>query len=578
MKPRVASGRLTAAASSVLVVAGLVVAIVGQTGDSAAQGAGSSGTSCGQYSSSNGAGGNCASSYSLPDGTIFHLKSGQMMSFTLTEYGAVDIGFGCQWELGGSYAGIGGGPTNGSGYVTYTASDYTHPSWTITIVGWNTPTLAYEKFRYLCGNRGATGGWQVFYVVSDYSGTPPGIPATVGGGTTTSTTTVPRPRQTTTTQSTTTTTVSTGCPCTGCLRSPFQDQPTAPQPPRGEGGIELAGGTLHRGSARVELGPNDTRDTFFLWYVPAAADRACKDFFWYQFVKETATLQWLNSDGTAATNKNGTVRATENVTGTLARSSPFPNSTLASSESIPDVNGAPILFGQWSADDYPNYDTWMKGNTIFSNDKYGGAPNGPGQWGEGKPHTPQPVPPKEPICGAPPPQPLYDKSKGGAGRFVQLPIPGTATGTAGDLLGLEDAPNYGRTGAWEKLAYRLSYHAKLAVPFSQVQTTEAPEADPHRYKLVVTYLFRDCLYSIDKKTDVKGVVTWDPKSAKCLGYSDETYTETLEFTMQWISAGESGGWKPFPNVVTSDDGGSVTFGPWTAIATTATATGTTTTT
>ena len=551
MKSSARLGRLTEAASSLLLVVGLNGTVGNQAVDAAA---GGSGTSCGQYSSSNGSGGNCASSYSLPDGTIFHVKPGQMMSFTLTEYGAVDVGYGCQWELSPSVVGIGRATSNASGYVTAPAvSEYTHPSWTVRILGWDIPTLATEKYRYLCGNRGATGGWQYFYVVSDYSGTPPAIPSTQAGTTTTTT------QQSTTT--TTTTTTKTACPAVGTAeeratgqssrsamgsRLPAQAAPAPPPvawPGDPAGGIPVGGGTVHRGTGLLD--PNDpavSRPVFYLWYVPAAGD--CNDYEWYQFVKETATLNGL-----------------KDVTGDLGKGEGIVKVGPLAHTYIPgpidSVNDAPITFGKWSADDYPTIDKLAtvaidKANKIIEKINAGLKK-------AGKPLlalTP-PVPPKEPMCAAP-----ADAPKGLlGGRYIQDPIPSVP-----DAQGLIDGPSFAQarnkttgrleeTDTWKKLFRRLLENKELGPTAPKDQNSKPP--DVPGYTLTITWMFRDCLYAINRVT----------RAAKCLGYSEETYTETLTFTKTWVAEGEPPAelWNPYPGALTSDTYGAVTFGPWTPI-------------
>jgi hypothetical protein len=315
------------------------------------------------------------------------------------------------------------------------------------------------------------------------------------------------------------------------VRSLAEDQQPQPAPDDPAGGIDVAGGKVHRGKAPYQ--GDATRPAFYLWYEPPA-DAGCKRFEWYQFVKETATLT----------------------------SSKFPSSRFPTGKDVTDVlgaqegryleapelmqtnnnpaaielpkNGSKITFGKWSADDYPLIDN----NTITANKM---------AIIDHKPDRIVFVPPNVLMC---------DMTNGpSGGRYKPSPIPGV-TG----ITGVEDAPQYGRGGAFGTLFRRLAEHSGnlLGLPGLRLhENKDKPEGPPtETYTLVITYLFRDCLYLIDKDT---------PANNKPLGYSELTDTETLVFKNKWVKYGENEDyWFAYPGDVVTDTF-TIKFGDWTPL-------------
>jgi hypothetical protein len=289
------------------------------------------------------------------------------------------------------------------------------------------------------------------------------------------------------------------------------------------GGIGVSAGKVFRGTGPLDPSDPTSRPAFYLWYVPGKDEENCKDFEWYQFVLETATLNSL-----------------KDVTDILAKSEGRVDSGPLDHDTVPgpidSVNDAPITFGKWSADDYPTADKAQK----LQNDIH--------------PKAKVFVPPKEAMCD-PPSDNLPKGRVPSGGRYILTPIPGTP-----GVMGLKDSPNYGEKGpkgelgAWGKLFRRLLQHGQLGET-KQLYVEPKPAAISG-YTLDITYQFRDCLYSIDK--------TKTPPTAVALGYSEETYTEKLVFSKDWTTSGQTNDyWWAIPGSVT--DTTSVKFGAWTQL-------------
>ena len=137
-----------------------------------------------------------------------------------------------------------------------------------------------------------------------------------------------------------------------------------------------------------------------------------------------------------------------------------------------------------------------------------------------------------------------------AGPYAPRPIDGTP-----GAEGLIDAPNWGNTGAWKELVTRLANRGKI-----RKKHTGEDQPPDSTFTLTITSNFRDYLYCIDPRA--------------CLGWSEETYVETLKFKLTWAlsgSAGENMGagldksqqvWVSTVSFVSSDS--KVTFGKWNA--------------
>jgi hypothetical protein len=263
-----------------------------------------------------------------------------------------------------------------------------------------------------------------------------------------------------------------------------------PKPVKGdpEGGIDVPGGKVHRGTGTYvnPENPDDKRAAFYLWTV-AAANSDCKDWKWYQFVKAEAKVNYGSGD--------------RDVTAALAKEG-----------AIKTAIGSEITFGKWSGDYDKNEEKKRKEKKL-------------------------PKLPHEKMPGSKPPV--------DAGPYLPKPIPG-----ANGAEGLIDAPNWGKTGGWGRLLKRLSG------PDAPKNKTGEEKPSDLTATMVITETFRDYLFCEE------------PKS-KCLGYSEETYTETLKFKVTWVESGtELGGpsntvWKATPGSLESDES-TVTFGDWKA--------------
>jgi hypothetical protein len=186
---------------------------------------------------------------------------------------------------------------------------------------------------------------------------------------------------------------------------------------------------------------------------------------------------------------------------------------LATYGAINSSIGAPMTFGKWNGDYY-------KGDE----DKKSKKP----------PHVKMPG----------------EKNPPEAGPYAPRHIPGTSGSD-----GLVDAPNWGSTGAWGKLAQRLA-------DSGAIKTRKTGNKPPDSIgTLVLTTNFRSFLYCVD------------PPPPKCLGYSEQTYIETIKLKITWSaesgvsdSAGLPDGtpttWTA--SVSVDSDTSSVTFGPWKA--------------
>lgn len=181
--------------------------------------------------------------------------------------------------------------------------------------------------------------------------------------------------------------------------------------------------------------------------------------------------------------------------------------TLGAAGAIENSIGGSTHFGKWDGD-------WHKKDEAKEKKK--------------KPHVKMPgeTPPVE------------------AGPYAPRPIPG-----AGGSEGLTDAPNWGGTGGWEQLISRL---ADKGIIKKHATGDKPPDM---AFTMVITTLFRDYLYCID------------PPPPKCLGYSEETYVETIKYKLTWtasagIDLGSSAN-TTWDAVVTVDsDDSKVTFGDW----------------
>jgi len=133
-----------------------------------------------------------------------------------------------------------------------------------------------------------------------------------------------------------------------------------------------------------------------------------------------------------------------------------------------------------------------------------------------------------------------------AGPYASRPIDGTP-----GAEGLIDAPNWGNTGAWKELVTRLANRGKI--PKKRTGEDQPPDST---FTLTITSNFRDYLYCIDPRA--------------CLGWSEETYVETLKFKLTWALSPDvdmdldksQQVWVSTVSFVSSDS--KVTFGKWNA--------------
>ena len=133
-----------------------------------------------------------------------------------------------------------------------------------------------------------------------------------------------------------------------------------------------------------------------------------------------------------------------------------------------------------------------------------------------------------------------------AGPYASKPIDGTP-----GAEGLIDAPNWGNTGAWKELVTRLANRGKI--PKKRTGEDQPPDST---FTLTITSNFRDYLYCIDPRA--------------CLGWSEETYVETLKFKLTWALSPDvdmdldksQQVWVSTVSFVSSDS--KVTFGKWNA--------------
>jgi len=133
-----------------------------------------------------------------------------------------------------------------------------------------------------------------------------------------------------------------------------------------------------------------------------------------------------------------------------------------------------------------------------------------------------------------------------AGPYASRPIDGTP-----GAEGLIDAPNWGNTGAWKELVTRLANRGKI-----RKKRTGENQPPDSTFTLTITSNFRDYLYCIDPRA--------------CLGWSEETYVETLKFKLTWALSPDvdmdldksQQVWVSTVSFVSSDS--KVTFGKWNA--------------
>jgi hypothetical protein len=133
-----------------------------------------------------------------------------------------------------------------------------------------------------------------------------------------------------------------------------------------------------------------------------------------------------------------------------------------------------------------------------------------------------------------------------AGPYAPAPIDGTP-----GAEGLIDAPNWGNTGAWKELVTRLAKRGKI-----RKHNTGEGQPPDSTFTLTITSNFRDYLYCTDPRA--------------CLGWSEETYVETLKFKVTWAPSGEINPdldksqqvWDSSVTFESSES--SVTFGKWNA--------------
>jgi hypothetical protein len=108
-------------------------------------------------------------------------------------------------------------------------------------------------------------------------------------------------------------------------------QNTAPPPKPVEGdppdGIPVTGGTVHRGTGTLEMGPDDERKAVVCW-VDVDATAPCTDFRWYQWVCTTiSSIDYHDGKG------------------------PTANPPVPKGVSILSKTGAYLRVNEWSPDD-----------------------------------------------------------------------------------------------------------------------------------------------------------------------------------------------------------------------------------